>query len=175
MTEGVPGQDPEPTVLGSERDTIKDLLVALVSALARPVLYVFVPPLLLYRGRPITERLWKWRWVYPGFVAGAVVLSLPSGNFAGLMLAPVFHLFVIAVSVQVLMMVVPGVLVPASATPPMIAQVVAVISVAVAFVLSLRSTWGASDIDTDPVSLDAASDEYIVPLTEVWDSGGKHD
>lgn len=179
MTDGVPGSDPEPTVLGGDSDTVKDLIVALVSALARPLLYLLVPPLYLYRGRPISERLYKWRWVYLGFFVGAAVLSAPQildGSFGGLLLAPIFHLFVGVVCLQVLLIAVPGLSVPASATPPQYAMIVAVASLAVAAVLALRSTWGTgTDVDTDAVSLDADDDEYVVPMTEVWKSGGKHD
>lgn len=180
MTEGVPGKDPQPGVLGSERDTAKDLLVALVTALARPVAYLLIPPLLLYRGRPITERLWQWRKVYLGFFAGTVALSAPqilNGNFAGLLIAPVFHLFVIAVVAQVILIAVPGMSVPTSATPPTYVLTVGMVAAVIGIALSFRSTWtwGAGDDDTDAVSLDTGADEYAIPMTEVWESGGKYE
>jgi hypothetical protein len=182
MTPGSPGGDPDPDDGGSLGDGVDEVLMRWLAKLTKIAVFVAVPPLFLHRDRPIAG-LWKWRKIYLMFLVGTALVFLKpliSGDIELLAVFPFFHLIAAALVGKVLVVTMaptfaPSVSVPSVSAVPLRAEAVAVAAFGVAVFVVLRRGSIPSLDGSLGRSFSAPDDEYVVPMTEVWKSGGKHD
>ena len=184
MSDGTPGGDPDdPDDGGSLGDGVDEVLMRWLAKLTKIVAFAAVPPLFIYRDRPLTG-IWRWRKIYLVFAIGTALVFLPSvltGDFAPLAVFPFFHVLAAALVGEVLVVtmlptVAPSVSVPELSAVPIRAEVVAVAAFAVAVIVLVRRGVPTPRIDGRlGRSFSSSDDEYVVPMTEIWKSGGKHD
>ena len=180
MTDGTPGGDPDPDDGGSLGDGIDEVMMRWLATLTKIAVFIAVPPLYLHRDDPLTG-LWRWRKVYLVFAIGTALVSLPSvltGDFGVLAVFPFFHVLAAALVGEVLVVtmlptVAPSV--PELSAVPIRAEVVAVAAFGVAVLVVLRRGSLPSFDGSLGRSFKSSDEEYVVPMTEVWKSGGKHD
>ena len=182
MTGGSPGGDPEPDDGGSLGDGIDEVMMRWLATFLKIAVFAAVPPLYIYRDDPIAG-LWRWRKVYLVFAIGTGAVFLPSvltGDFGVLAVFPFFHLIAAALIGEVMIVtmaptVAPSVSVPELSAVPIRAEVVAVAAFAGAVITALRRGSIPSLDGSLGRSFSSSDDEYVVPMTKVWKSGGKHD
>jgi hypothetical protein len=181
MSDGTPGGDPDPDD-GSLGDGIDEVLMRWLATLLKIGVFAAVPPLFIYRDHPLTG-LWKWRKIYLVFLIGTALVFLKpviSGDIELLAVFPFFHLIAAALVGEVLVVTMaptfaPSLSVPSVAAVPIRAEVVAVAAFAGAVLVVLRRGSLPRLDGSLGRSFKRADDEYVVPMTKVWKSGGKHD
>ena len=183
MTDGTPGGDPDPDDGGSLGDGVDEVLIRWLGTLVKVAVFVAIPPLFLHRDRPLAG-IWRWRKIYLVFAIGTALVFLPSvltGDFAVLVVFPFFHVLAAGLIGEVLVVtmlptVAPSVSVPELSAVPIRAEIVAVAAFAVAVIVLVRRGVPTPRIDGRlGRSFSSSDDEYVVPMTEIWKSGGKHD
>ena len=182
MTGGSPGGDPDPADDATIGDGVDEVLLRWLGKLVKIVAFAAVPPLFIYRDRPLTG-IWRWRKIYLVFAVGTGAVFLPSvltGDFGPLAVFPFFHLLAAGLIGEVLIAAMaptfaPSLSVPSVSAVPLRAEAVAVAAFGVAVFLVVRRGSLPSVDGSLGRSFKSSEEEYVVPLTEVWKSGGKHD
>lgn len=183
MSDGTPGGDPDDPDDATLGDGIDEVLMRWLATFLKIAVFIAVPPLYLHRDDPIAG-LWRWRKVYLVFLVGTGAVFLPSvltGDFGVLAVFPFFHLIAAALIGEVMIVTMLPTFAPSLSVPsmsvPIRAEAVAVGAFALAVIVLLRRGVPMPSVGFGVVrrSFSSSDDEYVVPMTEVWKSGGKHD